>query len=351
MGSRVAPVIAILVLDRIERATIYNQQHFSVYLFKRYVDDCFVLLNKKDDPQLLLQLFNNAHSTIKFELEQPADDNSLNILDVNIKISPDGSTMTKFYEKPAKQKLFMNATSSQPKQMKHSAIRAEFMRINKLSSDTSVKTVAQNNFIDKLKKNGYKQKEILTIRKKRRNRQNTEILKAPIYVSIPFVSDNFQNKLSNIINQISREFNIPTRITNKSSNTLRNNLSKFRKGKHCNKRFCRLNNPALCLASYIVYYAKCSECIIKHDYVGSTKQYLHQRAEQHYNRPSEAIHQHLNTVSHNKNSPFVYSILSRCSSLKELVFKEGLWQKKLKPTLNCQHEREDVLQFLMSNSG
>lgn len=46
MGSRIAPTIAIITLDSIERQTIYNFPGSSIKLFKRYVDIALFFLTR-----------------------------------------------------------------------------------------------------------------------------------------------------------------------------------------------------------------------------------------------------------------------------------------------------------------
>ena len=82
MGSRIAPVIAIVMLDRIERQVLQAHSYLAIKLFRRYFDDCFLLIDEKTDPSDILCRFNYSHASIKFEVEHPSTNNSLSILDV-----------------------------------------------------------------------------------------------------------------------------------------------------------------------------------------------------------------------------------------------------------------------------
>ena len=162
---------------------------------------------------------------------------------------------------------------------------------------------------------------------------------------MPFLSDEFQNKLKRIIYEASKDVNVPFRIVNKNSNTLRNNLSKLSQKGTCTKRLCHVNNLKICLSKCVVYHAKCSVCNSRADYVGSSRQLLHDRAYQHYTRTEEAIHQHNHQHGYTGLS-FDYTILAKCASLKEMLFSKAIFIKRLKPTLNQRHELEDVIRFL-----
>ena len=100
------------------------------------------------------------------------------------------------------------------------------------------------------------------------------------------------------------------------------------------------------MQSYVVYHAKCTQCNSRQDYIGSSRQYLHERVKQHYTRPEEAIHLHNRATNHSGQN-FSYKILAKCDTLKELLFTEAILIKKLQPTLNRRHEQEDVTRFIV----
>ena len=343
MGSRIAPIIAIVTLDKIEKQTLFSHQFLNIKVFKRYVDDCFVLIDKEENPEHVLQVFNQAHSSIKFEIEKPGDDNSLNILDVNVRISPSGEVSTKFFEKSAKQDIFLHSSSAVPLQTKRATINAEFHRIDNLCSGEVDKAQGKANFKSKLRKNGYTNLNDLfnTTNNHRQNAHRSNNTEMPIYISIPFITDRFQNKLKHILKEVSQPLDIPVRLVNKNSNTLRQQLNKLSYQRPCTKQQCHLNNPTMCYKSYVVYHATCCQCSTRADYVGSSKQYLHERVYQHYTKPAEAIYQHINNNCHS-GSPFAYKILARCKNLKEMLFSEAIHIKRLH--LSQEHEFQNVLQ-------
>ena len=113
----------------------------NIKIFKRYVDDYFVIIDKQTDSKKLLNAFNAAHPSIKFEMETLLDDNSLSLLYVNIRVAENGELSTKFYEKSTKQGDFLRAQSPTPSQMKTSAVRAEYNRMQKLLSTHTAQEV------------------------------------------------------------------------------------------------------------------------------------------------------------------------------------------------------------------
>ena len=63
-----------ITLDRLEHMTLANTSSLNIKIFKHYVDDCFVLIDKQTDSKKLLNAFNAAHPSIKFEMENKSDD-------------------------------------------------------------------------------------------------------------------------------------------------------------------------------------------------------------------------------------------------------------------------------------
>ena len=102
-----------------------------------------------------------------------------------------------------------------------------------------------------------------------------------------------------------------------------------------------LNNPKICKQKYVIDEI----CLTCQDYVGLTRQLLHERAHQHHTSLIEAIYQHIQTHNH-IGLPFSYKILSKCSSLKDLLFYEAIYIKRIEPTLNRRQELEDVIRFI-----
>ena len=97
MGSAISGIVAILFMDTIERRAL--SLFARCPLFRRYVDDCYVLVENAGDAQELHRLFNSQHPTIKFELEEcqhEGETTSLSLLDVTVAIDPSGETSFNF---------------------------------------------------------------------------------------------------------------------------------------------------------------------------------------------------------------------------------------------------------------
>ena len=130
MVSAFSGLVAIIFMDTIERRALALFARCP--LFRRYVDDCYVLLENAEDAQELHELFNAQHPDIKFELEEcdrEDDATSLSLLDLTVAITPTGEASFNFYTKKAKSEIFIHKESAIPRIQKTAAIRNETKRI------------------------------------------------------------------------------------------------------------------------------------------------------------------------------------------------------------------------------
>ena len=117
----------------------------------------------------------------------------------------------------------------------------------------------------------------------------------------------------------------------------------------CKKQICFVDDESICSRKYVVYYAICSVCDnSQQNYVCSFILLLHDRAYQHYKNQDETVFQH-NLQHHHSGLSFRYKILSSCSNLKDLLFQEAIFIKRIKPTLN-RKKKIDVNHFIDRNA-
>ena len=91
MGSRIAPIIAIMFMNRLECSAVYTHCPVDLTFYRRYVDDTLCLVNSIDDAKSMLNHLNSLHHSVKFELELPNTDNTISLLDVTITIQTEGN--------------------------------------------------------------------------------------------------------------------------------------------------------------------------------------------------------------------------------------------------------------------
>lgn len=82
MGSPLSPVVANLVMERLEQESmrVLEEKQIHVRLYRRYVDDC-VCLAEEDQMETILETFNQFHGKLQFTLEKELN-GSIKFLDI-----------------------------------------------------------------------------------------------------------------------------------------------------------------------------------------------------------------------------------------------------------------------------
>lgn len=118
MGGNSSPWFAELVLEQLEVACLEELRE-SILFYRRYVDDCFLIV-KESDTELILNTFNNYNNFLKFTIEKETD-NSINFLDMRI-IRCDNKILTDWYQKPTATGRYINFNSHHPLTMKKALV-------------------------------------------------------------------------------------------------------------------------------------------------------------------------------------------------------------------------------------
>ena len=116
-----------------EKSWLYNcPSSFKPLMYRRYVDDCFLLFKSSDHVPLFLSYLNRQHPNISFSSELEKD-GKLPFLDVEITRS-NGRFSTSVYRKPTFSGLFPNFHSFVPSVYKRSLVCCLLHRIFHLCS-------------------------------------------------------------------------------------------------------------------------------------------------------------------------------------------------------------------------
>ena len=84
MGSPLGPSLANVFLCHYEKEWLDNcPSHFKIMVYKRYVDDIFVLFSSNEHLQSFVDYMNKQHRYIKFTSET-VQNNTFSFLDINI---------------------------------------------------------------------------------------------------------------------------------------------------------------------------------------------------------------------------------------------------------------------------
>ena len=340
MGNKISDLLTCIYTDSIERITLHK---INVKMYSRYVDDIFMLAKSSENADNILQTFNEADPNIQFELEKPTEENSLSLLDITININDAGQLFFKFYRKPARTDMFMNAGTALPQQMIENIIRNERTRIDNRCSLGKLKHKEQQRFDERLRLNGFTEQTIAKTRKKKQNQQrhNESDDSKRFYLRIPFLNDTFDRRLSKIF----RNNGMRVQIIHKTiplSSTLRPATSK--ENDKCTLKRCPINNNKFCHQINVVYKASCNRC--NSFYVGSTTRKLHTRIAEHLSGSKSnesSIRRHMERCG----STFTTSILTRERNATMLRIKEAIYIKKLQPSINKREELNNADIFII----
>ena len=127
MGSPLGPAFANSFLCHHEENWLGDcPPNFKPLVYKRYIDDCFLIFNNQQQSHDFLNYINNKHSNISFTSEGQCND-SLSFLDVSVRHT-DGSFVSSVFHKPTSTLLGTNFFSFTPFKFKISGISSKIFR-------------------------------------------------------------------------------------------------------------------------------------------------------------------------------------------------------------------------------
>ena len=334
MGSPLGPTLANAFLCHYEKLWLNDcPSSFKPLVYRRYVDDIFVLLSSPSFINNLLEYFNSKHYKINFTFESEKD-NTFSFLDILIK--RDNGFKTSVYRKPTFSGVFTNFTSFVHISYKHSLIQTLLHRCYALCSDIELFHHEVSLLKNIFKCNGYPKNFVdFCINKfyDKLNSDKTLIYTVPrkeVLFVIPYlgkISLQLRTRLEALISS-----KVPTcklKIVFSSKFRLQNCF-----------RFKDVIPKEL--LSGLVYRFRCGGC--NATYYGKTIRHFKVRACEHLGishrtgkiiKPKEsAIFDHL-TTSRDCNATIEnFDILSRDNNEFKLLIKESLFIKRDDPSLN-----------------
>lgn len=318
---------------------------FKPLLYRRYIDDTFLLFSSPDHIPLFLNYLNSKHRNIEFTCETEQN-HKLPFLDINIE-KTESSFSTSIYRKPTFTGLMTKFNSNIPIQYKRNLILTLVTRAYKICSSYFSLHLELEYLRNTLKLNGfptqftdtYIGKQLTKLHSPQPKAQTVQ--KNVIYFCIPFLGSKSYN-IRNKINKLIRDFypQLSLRIVFQSPMTL----------SRCFRFKDRIPDA---LRSSVVYNYKCSRC--NATYIGQTKRHLTARIAEHkgvsfrtgfpLSKPSySAIRNHSEALGHviNKNN---FSILFTTTDSVTRVLAESLLTQDLKPSLSAHETSTPLLCF------
>ena len=153
MGSPLGPTLANIFLCHHEACWLKDcPSEFKPMLYRRYVDDTFVVFRKQDHSEKFLKYLNSKHQSLSFTCENEKN-KSLPFLDILITRGTTYSTT--LYHKPTFTGLLLNFSSFVPLRFKHNLISTLIHRIYNICSTYQTIHTEIEKLCKILTRNGY----------------------------------------------------------------------------------------------------------------------------------------------------------------------------------------------------
>ena len=308
--------------------------HFRPLVYKRYVDDCFVLFKEKEHANLFKDYLNAKHPNITFSSVFEAE-NSLPFLDVDVSRGS-GTFSTSVYRKPTNTLLSTNYFSNVQNSFKFSGIRSRLSRAFNICSSW----IAFHKEVEFLKKqcnfNLFPGNSIDNLVFSLLDSvlcpklPSFDFPRCSVYLNLPYLGNLTSTLNSLLLDSLKRSFP-------------QCNFHFINKNNHSIGSYFRVKDtiPTL-LSSRVIYKYTCADCQV--DYVGQTGLQLKMRAYKHMGLSfrtslpiSQPEHSAIRSHSDQLKHPILFtnfSILDTSNVEAERRILESLYIKHLKPALN-----------------
>ena len=205
MGSPLGPILADIFVSKLENS-ILQPIIKELPLYKRYVDDIFIIHNACTSLEELIDCFNNAHAALNFSGDQETDDN-FQFLDVELVRRLDGSIQRGIYRKSTWSGQYTNFHSFVPLRYKRNLVKCLAYRAHKICTEDKLTTELRL-IRQVLMENGYPEAFLnahLKCPSRATPMTNPTVGKLPLYLNLPFKGDLATDTLMNRLNKTLRK--------------------------------------------------------------------------------------------------------------------------------------------------
>ena len=138
MGSPLAPILANIFMRYFEENAFQSYHGCSPILYRRYVDDIFLIFKSKSEVQSFYDHLNSFHPNIKFAKEEEVPENDFfSFLDV--KVTKHGSSFsTSTFYKATHTGVYTNWYSFTPRKFKVNLVKCLLSRAWKICSSKTL---------------------------------------------------------------------------------------------------------------------------------------------------------------------------------------------------------------------
>ncbi|XGW13724.1 hypothetical protein V3C99_000216 [Haemonchus contortus] len=275
MGQRLAPVLAIAFMSKIEKPVLDR----GPILYYRYIDDCLIICSTQEELDICYEVLNKQSQNINFTREKPVGD-WLPFLNIQVQVIR-GIARTKWYRKPSCKNIIVHSQSAHPTKTKQAVVSNMYRVANIVSSDAELKKESLRMAQNIASFNGYpcfgstrrRYFSTPTVRKRTQSDKAT--------FSLPFISEEVSRSIRSIVRRCDLQDDI--RIVEIPPNTLRKLLVRSRLyDTVCdtpNCVVCPYGKVGDCMKMGVVYSIRCQSCGC--EYIGETGRPLYVRVKEH----------------------------------------------------------------------
>ena len=319
MGSPISPIVANLYMENFEVRALSTSPNPPL-MWKRFVDDTFVVMKKADKERFLTHL-NSVDKNIQFTSEESRPDGSIPFLDILITPGEDDRLGTTVYRKPTHTDQYMHWDSHHTISSKYSVVGTLPHRAKTICSNKQLLQQEEEHLSKALMNckypiwalNRVKIKMSKPAQKKNDNKSTTlQNTSQKPYTTVPYYK-----RLSEIVKKKCNNYGL--KVCFRGGTTIRNLL------------MAPKDKDPMLKKSGVLYSYKCGrvEC---DEYIGESSRTFGERFKEHQKTPSP-IFDHYNITCHNISIDN-FNIVGREDQNLMRAIKEAVYIRVNNPPLN-----------------
>ena len=320
MGFPVSPVVANMYMELFEDRALTSAVN-PPRLWKKYVDDAFVILQKTHREEFL-QHINSVDPSIQFTTEEAKQDSSMPFLDTLVSPQEDGTFTTSVYRKPTHTDQYLQWDRHHNLACKYSVINTITYRAKAVCSNSKLLEGEMKHLYEVLQQCKYPKWAINKVLKQQEHRR----------------TGNRRVQAKNI-SQTQRRYQIVVPYTKglcESYKTISGKywVKAYFKGGNILKELLMFpkDKEEMTKQSNIIYWYKCDRTECDDEYIGESARTFEERYREHLKAPPP-IFEHNNATGHT-TSVENFKIIGREGHGMARIIKEAIYIWVNSPTLN-----------------
>ena len=323
MGSPISPIVANLFMEDLEAKALFTAPTPPT-LWKRFVDDTFIII-KKSSKESFLQHLNSVDDNIHFTCEEPNEDGSIAFLDMLITPDQNGRLNTSVYRKVTHTDQYLHRDSHHAISSKYSVVGTLFHRARTVCSTPDGLQKELKHLHQSLSRCNYPDWAINRVKlrttssqTKKKSKNNNKAGSSSTIGPKPHIVVPYHQGLSESYKYICKQYGIDVHL--KGGQTIKDCLMSPKDKDPINKK------------SWVIYRFKCDRVDCDDEYIGESARSFEERLKEYLKAPSP-IYDHHNTSGHDLTIDN-FSILGIEDQNLLRTIKEALFIRANNPSLN-----------------